>query len=476
MLIASSSLRVVLQSFAIVIVTLLQISCKAPASKETAPPNIVLIFTDDQGYGDLSCFGATHVSTPRIDRMALEGAKLTSFYVAAPLCSPSRAALMTGSYPKRVGLATGSRFMVLLSDDEWGLSPTEITIPEILKEKGYATCMLGKWHLGDSPEFLPTRQGFDEYFGLPYSHDIHPHHPRQDFFHFPPLPLHEGETIIGYDPNMDSMTYKITKRAVRFIEDNKDHPFFLYVAHPLPHTPLYVLPSSMEKVADSVKARLALENNNVDYATRRELFPEAINEIDWSVGEILDALKKQGLDDNTLVIFTTDNGPHIGNAGPLRGKKGSTYEGGMRVPAVVRWPGHIPAGQEIDALLTSMDLLPTFVHMAGAEVPRDRIIDGIDIWPVLSGQKPAPERDRFFYHKEDTLRAVRSGKWKLHRADATHDVELYDLSEDIGEKNNIAAKQPVIVERLNKMMDDFDREMSDSTKVRPHGIREFKGK
>ena len=197
------------------------------AEKAGDPPNFVIIFTDDQGYNDLSCFGGTHVRTPRIDQMASEGIRLTSFYVAAPLCSPSRAALMTGSYPKRIGMATGSRFVVLLSDDEWGLNPDEITMAELLKSRGYATGIFGKWLLGDQPPFLPTRQGFDEFFGLPYSHDIHPYHPRQSFFNFPPLPLYDGESIIERDPDADYLTQRITQRAVRFIEQHKDEPFFL---------------------------------------------------------------------------------------------------------------------------------------------------------------------------------------------------------------------------------------------------------
>ena len=286
-------------------------------------PNFVVIFTDDQGYGDLSCFGGKHVSTPRIDRMAKEGTKLTSFYVAAPVCTPSRAALMTGCYPSRIDMATGSKFGVLLSGDPKGLNPKEVTIAEVLKSVGYKTAIYGKWHLGDQPEFLPTRQGFDEFFGIPYSHDIHPFHPRQSHFQFPPLALLENETVTEMDPNADYLTKRITEHAVSFIERNKNEPFFLYVPHPIPHKPLHVAPPFMKGVTKEITEKLKLEDGSVDYKTRDRLFRQAINEIDWSVGRILDTLKKHDLDDNTMVIFTSDNGPAIGSAGPLKGRKGT---------------------------------------------------------------------------------------------------------------------------------------------------------
>lgn len=438
--------------------------------EKTPLPNFVVIFTDDQGYNDLSCFGGTHVNTPRIDQMAEEGMRLTSFYVAAPLCSPSRAALMTGSYPRRVGLATGSRFIVLLSDDEWGLHPSEITIAELLKEKGYTTGIFGKWHLGDAPEFLPTRQGFDEFFGIPYSHDIHPHHPRQDYFGFPPLPLYDGETIIEQDPDAGFLTKRITQKAVSFIERHKDGPFFLYVPHPMPHAPLHASPSYMESVADSIKIKLQQENGNIDYTTRRNLFPQVISEIDWSVGEILDALKDNGLDKQTFVLFTSDNGPAIGSAAPLRGKKGSTWEGGMRVPAVVRWPGEIPAGSTCDKLLSSMDLFPTLAYLTDTELPAGRIIDGKNIWPVLSGSEEAESPHlQYFYHKGDNLMAVRSGNWKLHRSPDGNHFELYNLEDDISEQLNRADEYPEVVARLSKFMIAFDQEMENPQNIRPHG-------
>ncbi len=433
-------------------------SSKCEAEATDRPPNFIVIFTDDQGYGDLSCFGGEHVSTPRIDQMAAEGAKLTSFYVAAPVCTPSRAALMTGCYPKRVDMATGSRFVVLLSADSKGLNPDEITIAETLKSAGYKTGMFGKWHLGDQPPFLPTRQGFDEYFGIPYSHDIHPFHPRQDHFQFPALPLLEAETVIEMNPNADFLTKRITERAVKFIEKHKDEPFFLYVPHPIPHKPLHVSPLYMEDVATEITDKLKDEGSSIDYDTRNALFQQAIAEIDWSVGEILDTLKKQGIDENTLVIFTSDNGPAVGKAGPLRGRKGSTYEGGMREPTVIRWPGKIPASKSNNELMTTMDLLPTFAKLAGAEIPSDRVIDGKDIWPVLSGNAKTPH-ETFFYHRGDTLAAVRSGDWKLHANDGIA-TELYNLDTDIGENNNVLKAYPAIEQRLMGYLTDFTKDIA----------------
>lgn len=430
-------------------------------------PNFVIIFTDDQGYGDLSCYGADHVSTPRIDQMAAEGARLTSFYVAAPVCTPSRAGLMTGCYPKRIGMATGDKFGVLLAGDRKGLNPEEITIAEVLKTAGYRTGMFGKWHLGDQPEFLPTRQGFDEFFGLPYSHDIHPFHPRQSHYKFPPLPLLEGEEVIELEPNADFLTKRFTERAVSFIERHKDEPFFLYVPHAIPHAPLHVSPPFMEGVKDNVVDKLKAEDGNIDYRTRDQLFRQAIGEIDWSVGQILDALEANGLDENTFVIFTSDNGPPkrtvFASAGPLRGNKGTTLEGGMREPTVVRWPGKIPAGQDNDKLMTALDLLPTFARLGGAEVPSDRVIDGKDIWPTLSGDAETPH-EAFFYHGGNQLKAVRSGNWKLHINKNGKPLQLYDLGNDIAEKTNLIEANPEVVKKLNGMLKTFAKDIKENSR------------
>jgi len=432
------------------------------AEPTKARPNFVVIFTDDQGYGDLSCFGGKHVSTPRIDKMAKEGARLTSFYVAAPVCTPSRAALITGCYPKRIDMATGSNFGVLLAGDPKGLHPDEITIAEVLKGAGYKTGMFGKWHLGDQPEFLPTRQGFDEYFGIPFSHDIHPFHPRQDRFQFPPLALLDQEKVIEMDPDADYLTQRITEHAVSFIKRSKDKPFFLYVPHPIPHKPLHVSPPFMKNVAPGIKAQLKKEDGNIDYRTRDKLFRQAIAEIDWSVGRILDTLKAEGIDENTFVIFTADNGPAVGNAGPLRGKKGSTFEGGMREATVVRWPGRIPAGKDNNELMTAMDLLPTFARLAGAKVPTDRVIDGKDVWPVLTGKAKTPHKT-FFYHRGNELKAVRAGNWKLHQ-NKGKPTALYNLAADIGEKRNVLKANPEVVKRLHGHLKAFARDIAENNR------------
>lgn len=432
-------------------------AAKPQSDGTSRSPNFVIIFTDDQGYGDLSCFGGNHVHTPRIDQMAAEGAKLTSFYVAAPVCTPSRAALMTGCYPKRVDMATGSNFGVLLAGDPKGLNPKEITIAEVLKGAGYKTGMFGKWHLGDQPEFLPTRQGFDEYFGIPFSHDIHPFHPAKKW-NFPPLALLDQEEVIEMDPDADFLTKRFTEHAVKFIEKNKDDPFFVYLPHPIPHKPLHVSPPFMEGVSDEIVATLGKEDGNVDYKTRDKLFRQAIAEIDWSVGQILDTLKANGLDEKTLVIFTSDNGPAIGSAGPLKGRKGSTFEGGMRESTVVRWPGKIPAGKDNSELMTTMDLLPTFAKLAGAELPADRVIDGKDIWPVLAGEAKTPH-ETFFYHRGNDLKAVRSGDWKLH-TEKGKPTQLYNLKADIGEKTNVLRDNPAIVKQLATYLSDFEKDIA----------------
>lgn len=431
--------------------------CVGGPSAFAKPPNFVIIFTDDQGYGDLGCYGGKHVSTPRIDEMAAEGSRLTSFYVAAPVCTPSRAALMTGCYPKRIDMATGSDFAVLLDADPKGLHPDEITIAEVLKGAGYRTGMFGKWHLGDQPEFLPTRQGFDEFFGIPYSHDIHPFHPAEKWS-FPPLALLDQEEVIEMDPDADYLTKRFTERAVEFIRKNSEEPFFVYLPHPIPHKPLHVSPPFMKGVDPAIVEALGKEEGNVDYRTRDKLFRQAMSEIDWSVGRILDTLEEEGVDEDTLVIFFSDNGPAIGSAGPLKGRKGSTFEGGMREPTVIRWPGRIPAGKDNDQLMTAMDLLPTFARLAGAELPTDRVIDGKDVWPVLAGEADSPH-DAFFYHGGNTLRAVRSGDWKLHLK-GDRPVALHDLARDIGEKKNVLADNGKVADQLLEKAAAFQKDLA----------------
>lgn len=437
-------------------------ACKVKKQEQDKKPNIIVIFTDDQGYGDLGCFGGDQVYTPNIDKMAEEGARLTSFYVAAPLCTPSRAALMTGCYPRRVSMEppsslavelsnipSGKRFPVCLAADGNGLNPDEITIAEIAQSVGYRTGMFGKWHLGDQPEFLPTRQGFEEFFGLPYSHDITPKHPRQEYFQFPPLPLLEGEEVIELDPNPNYLTRRVTQRAVQFIKNHKDENFFLYVAHPFPHGPLAASPEIKKKYAEV----LAKGNK-----ASSDIYATAIYEIDWSVGEILSTLKEQGIDENTIVLFTSDNGPagRKGSAKPLSGHKGQTLEGGMRMPTVIRWPNKIKAGSDNDQLLTTMDLLPTFAKLIGAKVPSDRIIDGKDIMPVLLEGAESPH-EYFFYSHWGTLEAVRWKDWKLRIIKGKE--TLYNLKADIGEQTNLKDEHPEIVVKLKEAMKKFEAEV-----------------
>ncbi|MEM7367725.1 MAG: sulfatase [Bacteroidota bacterium] len=437
-------------------------------------PNFILFFTDDQGYGDLSCFGSTQVRTPHIDQLAAEGMKLTSFYVGAPVCTPSRAALMTGCYPKRVDMVRGGimdgdkPFVVTLAGDPKGMNPSEITIAEVLKAKGYATAILGKWHLGDQPEFLPSRQGFDEFFGIPYSHDIHPFHPQQGTrWNFPPLPLLDGETVIEENPDADYLTQRITDRAVDFIERHQDQPFFLYIPHPMPHNPLHASPEFEQAADDSILFRLAQEKG-IDYRLRNHLYPQTIGEIDASVGRVVEALNRLNLTQKTMIVFTTDNGPgsRFATAGPLRGRKGTTFEGGQRVPAVVSWPGMIPVASVSDELLTAMDFLPTFAALAGANVPEDRVIDGKNIWPILSGEIGArTPHDRFFYSMAGDLRAVRSGPWKYHqrlidRQDPDGpETALYNLESDLAETTDLSSEYPEIVERLKTYLKAYEAEL-----------------
>ncbi len=436
-------------------------SC-AIKKKKDKKPNFVIIFTDDQGYQDLGCFGSQTIQSPNLDKMATDGIKMTSFYMAASLCTPSRAALMTGSYPVRNNMAVGDGFPVLLDGDRKGLHPDEVTIAEVLKSVGYKTGMFGKWHLGDQPEFLPTRQGFDDFFGLPYSYDICPYHQNNKKYDFSPLPLLEGEQVIEENPDCDHITRRLTEHSVRFIEENKDQPFFLYIPHPAPHRPLYVSEEFRDEASDAVKEKLEKEENYIDYAARDKLYKYVINEIDWSVGQVLDVLKRCGIEDNTIVLFTSDNGPTKGSAKPLRGKKGSAYEGGVREPAIIRWPAKISGGQVSDELMTAMDILPTFAKIAGAKLPTDRVLDGKDILPVLMGKEKTPH-EVLFYHQKEALKAVRSGDWKLHvKGDSA--VALYNLANDISEKENVLEDNGGIAAKLLKYIKDFKADIKENSR------------
>jgi len=428
-----------------------RLSLAAPA--DDRPPNFVIIYCDDLGYGDIGPFGSKKHRTPNLDRMAAEGRRFTDFYVTSGVCSPSRSSLMTGCYPKRVGLhqnETGR--WVLFPGNHRGLNPAEITIAEVLKTRGYATAIVGKWHLGDQPEFLPTRQGFDSYFGIPFSNDM-------GFYpytraNYPPLPLMRDEKVIETEPDQSQLTPRYTAEAIEFITANKDRPFFLYLPHTFPHVPLFASERFKGKSANGP-------------------FGDAVEEIDWSTGEILGTIRKLGLDKRTLVIFTSDNGANLrwgGSNGPLRGGKGSVWEGGMREPCIMWWPGKIPAGTTCRQLTSTLDLMPTLAKLAGTTAPTDRIIDGKDIRPLLFGEAGAksPHEAFYYYHLGD-LRAVRSGKWKLHlsrresRGGQTRVVppQLYDLEADIGEQNNLAEEHPDVVERLSALAEACREDLGD---------------
>ena len=441
-----------------------------------SPPNVVIILTDDQGYGDVGVYGADGFETPNLDRMAAEGMRFTDFYVAQPVCSASRAALLTGCYPNRLGItgALGPRA-------RHGIHAQETTLAELCRSRGYATAVFGKWHLGHRPEFLPPRHGFDEFYGIPYSNDMWPLHP--DYARlpadaaerkrgYPDLVVFEGERIVDHRVTADDQrqfTTAFTERAVAFIENHRAEPFFVYLAHPMPHVPLYV----SDRFAGSTPGT----------------YGDVIQEIDWSVGRILETIRRHGLEERTLVIFTSDNGPwlsygdHAGSAGPLREGKGTTFEGGVRVPCIMRWPGAIPAGSVCSEPLMTLDLFPTIAALIEADLPR-RQLDGRDASALLL-QKPgaaSPQEAYFFYYHRNDLEAMRSGRWKLHfphryrtmagRAAGSggtpgkYDhretgLELYDLAADIGETRNVAQEHPEVVARLVELAEAMRRDLGD---------------
>ena len=453
-------------------------------------PNFIVIFADDQGWFDLGVQGHPDIRTPNIDRMAREGMRFTSFY-AAPFCGPSRAALMTGCYPPRVSLAFNHG-----PKSTTGIHPDETTVAELLQGAGYATYMIGKWHLGSREPYLPHSNGFDHWFGLPYSNDMWPYHPlmppqpnedermrgareRADYTGyagqggyydlekgqgFPEkLPLMSDGEVLEYNPDLTQLTKRYTERALAFLEQNRDKSFFLYLPHAMPHVPLFI---SEERKAQSI----------------RGLYGGAIEEIDWSVGRILDKLKQLGIDEKTLVVYTSDNGPWLqygvdgGSAGMFRDGKGTTFEGGMRVPGIFRWPGKIPAGQVSSEPVANMDILPTFAHLAGVEPPTDRVIDGRDLWPLLSGETGAGSPHEQFYYfaggrGRANIQAVREGRWKLHVArngsGALEPKALYDLHEDAGERFDRAKLHSEMVRRLLAITDKFVRDLE--ANVRPLG-------
>lgn len=488
---------------ALVIVNLLIGPARLGAQPTMPRPNVVLIFADDLGYSDLGCMGAQGFQTPHIDRLAEEGTRFTSFYVAQPVCTASRAALLTGCYSNRVSLSGA-----LNHTSPVGIHPREKLLSQIFHEQGYATAAFGKWHLGHHPPFWPTRRGFDEFFGIPYSNDNGPLHPVTRGI--PSLPLYDGDGVVELDPDQSQFTRRITERAVAFIEAHKQQPFFLYVPHIMPHVPIFA--------SDSFRGTSSLG-----------LYGDVVQELDWSVGKIVETLHVCDLDQRTLVIFCSDNGPflsygeHAGSATPLREGKLTTFEGGVRVPCIARWPGRVPAGRVCDELITTMDLYVILTRLAGGALPAAKL-DGQDLSPLLFGQPGARGRDVFWYYSGEELHAVRQGNWKLHlpheyltvagapgtggkpsnwghlqplsieqsgiRGIASRhgyrvekiDLSLYDLQHDPGETRNVAAEHPDVVQQLLKIAEEARADLGDeltgirSTHQRPAGdIRQALG-
>lgn len=443
-------------------ILLLSLACLAPDDR---PPNVVLVFTDDQGWGDLSCQGSEEIPTPNIDRLAEEGMRFTDFYVSQPVCSASRSSLLTGCYANRLGISGA-----LVPSSRIGLADEETTIAEVLADHGYATGCFGKWHLGHHPEFLPTRHGFDLYSGIPYSNDMWPGHPESPKA-WPPLPWYviEGDEaaprieILEDLDAQDRITRRLNDEAVSFIHENADRPFFLYLPHPMPHVPLGVGPRFRQ-------------------STKFGTYGDVIREIDWSVGELREALEDEGILENTIFIFTSDNGPwlsygdHGGTSGGLREGKGTTFEGGVRVPFVIRYPGVIPAGTTSDEPCMTIDLLPTLAALTGSTEHMGELeIDGRDISPILRGEEGArsPHDALYFWYRRGDLEAMRSGRWKLHfphgyrtmngREPGNNGIpgrydysvqtglELYDLASDPAETTNVAEDHPEVIDRLTSM-------------------------
>jgi len=420
-----------------------------PAGK----PNIILINCDDLGYGDLGCYGSQVNKTPALDRLAAEGVRFTDFYMASPVCSPSRGAMLTGCYPRRIGFGTFEGRWVLYPGQAVGLNPSEITFARLLLNAGYATKIVGKWHCGDQKEFLPTRHGFESYYGLPYSNDMGV---RKKDDKFPPLPLLRDEEVIQQQPDQAALTERYVEESVRFIRANARRPFFLYLAHMHVHLPIYA------------PERFLKSSGNGKYGA-------AVECIDWAAAVIMHELKTLGLDENTLVIFTSDNGSicrgHGGSNGPLRGIKATTWEGGQRVPCIMRWPAKIPKGMVCKELAASLDFYPTFAAIGGAALPDDRIIDGKNILPLMQSAGAKSPRELFFYYMRDKLEAVRNSEWKLHvrkqdwtQAGQKEDQEikeLYNLRSDPGETRNLYSDYPEVVKELELKMDECRQDIGD---------------
>jgi len=430
-------------------------------------PNVIILFTDDQGYGDMGCYGAKNIETPNLDKMASQGTRFTNFYVAASSCTPSRASLLTGCYPQRVGLPN-----VVDDLSKKGLSSNEHTIADYLKQNGYATAMFGKWHLGHQPEFMPNRHGFTEFFGIPYSNDMWPFHPKPAH-EYPPIPLYSNETVLEYNPNINELTTRFTNKSVDFINKHKDDPFMIYLPYSQPHVPV--------GVSDKFRGK-----------SEQGLYGDAIMEIDWSVGQIIGALDKNGISENTIVLFSSDNGPwltygnHAGSTGGLREGKGSTFDGGQKVPFLVRMPGRIPAGKVNDQMLTALDILPTILHITNSSMPKIKPVDGQNVWNNMRGK--SKDHKAFFFVKGDEVQAVRDGKWKLHLPHKYRivlsegkdgipgkqdnyggeiELSLFNVDKDPNETKNLASKYPKVVAQLKTLIADFDTDLKENS--RPAG-------
>ena len=430
-------------------------------------PNIILINLDDVGYGDFSFNGAYGYETPNIDRMASEGMRFTHFLAAQPISGASRAGLLTGCYPNRIGFSGAPG-----PNSRYGVHQDEMTMGELMKQEGYATAIFGKWHLGDHHKFLPLQNGFDEYYGLPYSNDMWPYHPQQgDWYNFPDLPLIDGNEVVGYNTDQSRFTTDYTERSIKFIKKNRKKPFFLYLAHNMPHVPL--------AVSDKFKGK-----------SEQGLFGDVMMEIDWSVGEILKAVREYGLEKNTLIVLTSDNGPwanygnHAGSAAGLREAKATTFDGGNRIPCVMYWKGKISAGTTCNNLASNIDLFPTFAEVSGAALPTNKI-DGVSLLPLMFGEEDANPRESFvYYFKKNDLEAVTDGMFKLvfpHKY-VTYGAfapgndgapgklanreltapELYDLRRDPGERYNVIDQYPEVVEKLMKIADAYREELGDN--------------
>ncbi|WP_443938510.1 sulfatase family protein [Pedobacter sp. MW01-1-1] len=421
------------------------------AAKAQKKPNIIVFFTDDQGYADLGCYGATNFKTPNIDKLAANGMLFKQFYVPASVCTPSRAGLLTGKYPKRTNLDKE----VIYSYSKHGLAPGVATIPTLLHSQGYISACIGKWHLGNQLEFMPNNHGFDYFYGVPYSNDMDGYYYANVKYQSPPLPVYLNQKVVRSGVNQDSLTAMWTNAAVKFIHENKKKPFFMYLAHNMPHAPWHA-------------------SDNFKDKSGYGLYGDAMQELDWSMGELIKTLKDEGLSENTIIIFTSDNGPvttlkNGGSAQPLKGGKTTTWEGGMRVPGIVYWPGKIPKGVVSNEPVSTLDLLPTLSKIAGVKTPSDLVLDGRDIsqlWLKPKVYKSQPF-ELLYYGRNGDLEAYTNGKWKLHLAKSlgwdktkgAFPVSLFNLQTDLSESTNVAEKEPNKVLELEKRMHDLDSQI-----------------